>query len=487
MSKRILFIFLLLFLTGDLLVSAYHYYNLSFDGDLPKIGLPYLYYEKVMTDPFGFDAVFNGEMYSGAGRYMCHWFTVFWCHEIYCVIHSVVKDPVVSIYLSTTAIAMLVHFLFLGLVWLFVRVLVPLTKLQSLMVLSLATIFIQYGEFYHSIGIIDRSPSYIFFYGLQLVLFALWAFPFFNAFHTRHYQLNWVQSIVWVFFSVYLSFSSVLTQPIWFVVCLLMSLGYIFSPKDSEWKRFVRSPHIGLHFSWFLLLCLYAFYVAQFNNEKTNTTTLVQRYGLLLKGIYYWITYDLAIPFMTIWLGVNAYLMHRFSKVGWHRFKQISFWIALFAVCYIGLLPFGGYRAYRPFILRYDTIMPVTFGLVFLLVSSSIFLVKELTNERLKIIYGAGLFLVGFLFSRADRHLELDENEPQHEVLYYLHHNKDTMVAMPVHCNVGTWSTSDYKDPVILQMLTSLYKEWDILQPYQTLYIKQESDSVISKTTTHEK
>ena len=203
MSKRILLVFLVIFLTGDLLVSAYHYYNLSFDGDLPKIGLPYLWYEKVMTDPFGIHALTTGEMYSGAGRYMCHWFTVFWCHQVYDAIYFFVKDPVICIYLTTTSIAMLVHVLFLLVVWLYVRTIVSLTALHSMMVLCLTTLFIQYGEFYHSIGIIDRSPSYIFFYGLQLMFFALWAYPFFRAYHHRS-RIHPILHFLWRFLTWHL-------------------------------------------------------------------------------------------------------------------------------------------------------------------------------------------------------------------------------------------------------------------------------------------
>lgn len=474
MNKRLLVVFLGLFLACDLLVSAYHYYNLGIDGDLPKIGLPYRWYEDVMQDPFGFDAVLNSKTYSGAGRYMCHWWTVFWMHNVYGIIFSFVKNPIVSIYLCTTAIAMMVHLFFVILVWRYVSVVVTLSRIQSLIVLCIATIFIQYGNYYHSFGIIDRSPSYIFFYALQLLFFALWAFPFFTAYHKNKFTLHPVIHLFWVFFSVYLAFSSVLTQPVWFVVCLLMFIAYVLSSPSSLWRQFLLSKTILFHFVWFLLICIYAFYVSKFNNEKTNVTTLSERYLLLLKGIYYWMFYSPVIPIVLCWLGLNFFLIHRFfNSITWNFFKYQAMWIGLFVFCYIVLLPMGGYRSYRPFIIRYDTIMPVTLGLIYLIASSSVYLLKNIVNRKFNIYYGICLIGIGLIFTNADKDLELNSNDCQHQVMYYLYQSTDTLVPLPTHCNVGTWNLSDYNEPVIIDMLTSQYKVWGILKPYQQLYIRK--------------
>jgi hypothetical protein len=53
---------------------------------------------------------------------------------------------------------------------------------------------------------------------------------------------------------------------------------------------------------------------------------------------------------------------------------RILMWIGIFTFMYIMLLPFGGYRPYRPRIIRYDTFMPVTIALIYYFGASTYFI-----------------------------------------------------------------------------------------------------------------
>lgn len=57
-------------------------------------------------------------------------------------------------------------------------------------------------------------------------------------------------------------------------------------------------------------------------------------------------------------------------------------WIGVFSLFYILLLPLGGYRDYRPNVLRHDTILPITLSLIFVLVKQLFILSINSQNNR---------------------------------------------------------------------------------------------------------
>ena len=468
--RHILLLGLALFLLADLLFSAYHYYNLPFDGDLTKIGGPFRWYEAVLKDPLGFKAVSEHVRYSGAGRYWCHAWTVWWCHPLMDAVRAMVGNPVVSLYLSTTLIAMLVHALLLWLVWRFVRVTEGKGPAVMVWSMALATVFVQYGSFYHSIGLVDRSPSYIFFYLLQMLFFALYLLPYYRAWHTGKSLVPW-HHVLMIPGALYLAFSSVLAQPVWFVLCAVAALAFVLD-RGGRWRSFIRKPVIAAQIAWMLLCCLYAFYVARFNAENTQITTLSERYLLLLKGVYYLFTNNAALFWMSAWTGLNLLLL-RWVRDDVQRasLKRLALLTLAFAVLYTGLLPLGGYRSYRPFIVRYDTFMPVTLAWLFFLVRSSVLLWRQgIQGWRYTVV----LLALMAVFTMFDRNLEKDANACQHEVLYDLMRRKTDTIIMPAHCNVGTWNTTDYNDPAVMEVLNLLFREWGFIQPHQVLVANQQ-------------
>lgn len=462
---------MILFLGFDLILSAYHYYHFSFDGDLTKIGTPILWYENVMNDPFGINAVTTKIEYGGAGRYFCHQYTVWWCKYGFNLVHSFIKDPVVSVYLMASLFAMLVHVMFLGISYVYIRLVRPMNGLLTLCCLCICTLFIQYGKYYHSIGIIDRSSSYIFFYAFPLLIFALYAYPFFKAYQTANYKLpTWIHLML-IPLTFIVSFSCALIQPIVFIIAILSSIFFIYLPKDSRWNQFLKSNHIRFHFLFLLAVCLYAFYVTQFNVEKTHINTLADRYFLLIKGIYYLFFYDTALIYMGIWIGINLFMLNKMNDASFKFYRNQLGLILLFSILYVGLLPFGGYRTYRPYIVRYDTFMPVTFALIYFIGITTIHILALNNTKYSKGYIGLIVLFIG-IFTWVDRDLESNHNKEQKEVLYILHHSSDTLINMPRHCNVGTWSTTDYDDEQILVMLNKIFIQWEIIKPYQRVYVK---------------
>lgn len=457
---------LALALLVHLVLSALHYYHLPIDGDYPRIGLPFRWYEDVMADPWGFQATWHGKMYAGAGRYFCHAANYVWFHKVYAFIHSLVSDPIKSVYLTTASAAMVVHGLFLWVVQGYVFVQKNSGWFHRVLLLLLSSVFIQYNALYESIGLIDRSPSYIFFYGLPLMLMALFFMPLYRA-----YQKNNAVSLRWTLmacvFALPLSLSSVLVQPIYFVACAVGALAW-FHPMASKWRAFLKQPRVYIGLGVFLLCCLYAFYVARFNSEKNTSIELGQRYLLLFKGLWHLVSRNWIWPVLLAFVGLNTFLLKYLSPSVRQAVYHRGMVLGLFVMLYIFLLPLGGYRSYRPLIVRYDVIIPVSLAAIYFYLHSSMKLLAHLAIETKKnYVWGIGLMSIGLFASSFP--LKLKAHEEQKQVLLHLMQQTDTLVPMPTHCNVGTWSTNDYNDEYIMDMLTRSFRAWGVLKPYQTL------------------
>ncbi len=462
---------MILFLLFDILFSAYHYYHLNLDGDLPKLAVPILWYEDVLNDPFGLKAVTQDVSYGGAGRYMCHQLSVLWCEYVFRAIHLLVKNPIVCVYLTTSCLATCIH---LGFIWLmkqFVEVTTKLNLFAVLLVCCLTTVFIKYNKYYDAIGIIDRSASYAIFYALPLLLLAWFFLPFYKGYHTGQINFSIFQHVRHALLALFLAFSSPLTQPLVFLIVCWLIFFYLVQNNKSDLKLLLLNKTFLIHVSILLLLSVYAFYVSKFNSERNLSMPLTERYYLLLKGMYYLLTLSKAFFFIGILTSINIYFLFNNRKVLEFRKKlYLLIPLACVALSYLFLLPLGGYRSYRPYIVRYDTFLPITFFIAFFLVSTSIFIFTKLDKVFLKIAYGLTLILFIGIFTAMDINPEKSVNACQKKSLYFLHQHKDTVLTIPRECPLGTWSTQDFDDEQTQIMLTKLFRKWEIIQPYQTLH-----------------
>ena len=132
------------------------------------------------------------------------------------------------------------------------------------------------------------------------------------------------------------------------------------------------------YFSLISILSLYALYVGKNNSIfLDNTISLAERYSRIPQGLLRILTQKIGFPIFLILIGINIFLLRKnIVSDDVKKSLQIFNWIGLFALCYILLLPLGGYKEYRSFIVRYDTIMPITIGLIFIYAKSSFHLIK---------------------------------------------------------------------------------------------------------------
>ncbi len=190
--------------------------------------------------------------------------------------------------------------------------------------------------------------------------------------------------------------------------------------------------------------------------------SLQLRYLKLLKGLPLFFTHKITFALIAIILAINFILLKRsipnFMKT---RVFKVLLLITVLCTVYILLLPFGGYRPYRPIIVRYDTFLPITIVLILLIGISSFQLIMVYLNGRLKVAYA--VFLIGILaiFMISDFN-ELPNNECQKAALYEIKSSKKKIVKLQNNCTVLSWFIMP--DQNYTSDIGKMLHYWDISQ-----------------------
>ena len=116
------------------------------------------------------------------------------------------------------------------------------------------------------------------------------------------------------------------------------------------------------------------------------------------------------------------------------------------------LLPFGGYRAYRSYLIRYDTLLSVTLMVVAFVGGSTVRLLTSLPT-RYRRWYVALPVVVGLIFTLADEP-NFAANACQLEALEKIRSADRGAVAVAADCKVFSWSTS--QDPTAFRLNAEL-------------------------------
>jgi hypothetical protein len=152
-------------------------------------------------------------------------------------------------------------------------------------------------------------------------------------------------------------------------------------------------------------------YLGRNNSENSNDHTISQLYGLLPTGIYKQLTYQVGLPLLVLAVVLNAQLVRRVlpPSADQQRTLQLLRWTTAFITLYLLLLPLGGYRSYRPFLLRNDSLLPITLALVLAYGTSTYLLLAALPKVPWR-IYLAATLAVSLFFVAADHELETATN-----------------------------------------------------------------------------
>jgi hypothetical protein len=177
------------------------------------------------------------------------------------------------------------------------------------------------------------------------------------------------------------------------------------------------------------------------------------------EGIYYQFTQKLGFPVLFIILAINTVIINiKFKDSDGKKILKIFKWIGIFSLCYILLLPLGGYRYYRPYILRYDTIMPITLSLIFIFGISTLFLINKM-SKKYKMWYLPIIIGVIFIFTYSDEP-KFDHNICERSALEEIGNTQETIVALKEDCSVVAWEK--FNTPEESELNAQLLNIWGI-------------------------
>jgi hypothetical protein len=238
----------------------------------------------------------------------------------------------------------------------------------------------------------------------------------------------------------------------------------------ARWLKNLPGQAVLL-WGWLGALCLYSLYIGRHNTENLMATLpLGQRYQLVPLGIWEELTSKLGLPLLVLGCVANVQLIRRKlpPTAEGQRIVQVLRYLGWFTLVYIALLPLGGYRNYRPLILRHDSILPVTVGFIGFYALSACYLLSQLQG-RSRQWYTAAVVIIAFIFTNADRKLHLKNNNTlEREALAILSQAGHTpVVKLPQKCSVMSWGpvSRPYESLTNVELL----KHWGIMQ-YHTLY-----------------
>ena len=441
-NKIVITLFVILLIV-DFVFSFFQYYQMPLYGDLEGGILPDKYVQQIIDDPFGFNAIKSGEKHVNPNRFFSHYFFMKYFQVIPKVFQQFSK-PISSVYLSAALVKIIVQLLFVYLLALFISGYKTIRSPEFIKAAVLIAPLFQVYGYWSRMGINDKSIAYTFFYAVPLVLLMLFFIPFFKS------KFNKNNYFILILLSVILPLSGPLIPGVILIVSSLLFLNrWIKSYRTNKRKLTNYLKSVPVHFYIILipvsLWSIYSLYLGFFYdiNYKTETMPLFQRYSNLLPGIVFQLIHSLGFPLMLVAIGVNIFLIKKNETLKGRLLIRTIKWIGVFSLLYILLLPLGGYRPYRPDIIRYDTIMPITIALIYFFAASSYYLINNLRLSRLK--YLTGLTICLLIYSGAD-FKGLGRNKCERAALQKISDSKEMIVHLPGNCKVISWETiSDYK------------------------------------------
>ena len=401
-----------------------------------------------MSDPFGISAL-KGDIYPGTNRFFAHW-TMATYYKIAPFICQWVINPIDSIYLSNTIAKTGFQILIILLLSFYITQTWRIFSKEFLISAVLITPLFQTWGFNSYIGIIDKSITYTFFYAIPLAFLMIFFLPFYYAnAQKRKIKLNKWLIILLVPFVIFLSLNGPLIPAVVLIICPIILLyrfrsNYIASNQENKWARIVESIYqidrIELvFFSLFTLTSLYSIYIGQFNAENfNNVVPLLERYKLLIKGFYIQYTRSAGSIILIFIIAVNTLIIWlQKPNDETRRILKILRWIVILTSIYTILLPLGGYRVYRPFIIRWDSYMPVNLCLFYFYGLTSLYLINNI-KPKFKVVYITAIAMFLIVFTVVDK-TDYYSSWCEKESLNFLANSPDKVVLINSDCSIMAW------------------------------------------------
>ncbi len=446
-----------LFLTLGILVVIYlvfsfiQHYNMPLLGDLCKIIVPSSGYKAVLQHPLGLPALLEGKTYAAPNRFIAHGSLMGYYRTVPEALQYFV-DPVKSLYAATAIAKTLIQ---AGLMLLIARFSLPYRPFwqwQTMAILVLIAPLFQANGYNLLIGVIDKSVAYTFNYGGSILFVGLFLLPFRKGLPATHDPFHGLTFWSLMLLAVAMPFMGPLNAPL---TLLMIATLVIITWQNHHayleqtplltrlWKGFWSiHPKVILLFTVASLVALYSLYIGQFNVEnQVDSVPLLERFSRLPEGLYQMFLTKPGPPLLLGTIIINSWLIHKYASDDFRKwYLRILILFGIVALVYTLLLPLGGYRDYRPLIIRRDTYTPVLLGLFWLYGLSTLQLLKTRKTKFVQIAYPILIGAVMVIFLEHDQVRTKNNNCEQYAINKIKESPKDT-VKLAVNCSVLSWGS----------------------------------------------
>ncbi len=485
MIKKTLIVLILTLLLVDIGYTFLQNYYTPFDGDMAGGIVPTEDVKPILESPFGIKIFTDHKTYPNPNRFFCHWSFYKYFNNVPLFLQNF-TSPINSAYLSCAFAKTIIQVVIIFLLSLLISG--GILKFDFLVAAILITPLFQTNGYRSYMGIIDPSTTYTFFYALPTILILIYFTPLFlNHFYDIELKRMKYLKYLWIPLALVSSLSGPLNPGISLVISLLI-FKYFFSQNlnNSDVKyRFAKIKsaiqnipnEIYFYLVPICIFSLYSLFLGRYNSvDMTNKMGLSVLYARLPEGIYYLFTQKLGFPVLFLILTINTLIIRsKFRTSEGKKLLNTFKWIGFFALIYILLLPLGGYRNYRPYILRYDTIIPITLSFMFIFAKTTIFILNNFSLNQ-KYWYVPLVILVLFVFTNADEP-KFDKNNCERNAILQIADSKEPVVKIDNNCTVLSWTIIE--NPQESELKTKLLKIWRIIDGnklyYQKPILRQES------------
>jgi hypothetical protein len=484
-SKKTLHGLILAIIIIDLVASYFCFLQTPLLGDLANIVLPSPEYSPILSDPLGINLLITGEKHVGPNRFFAHWLPYTYFNNVP-FFFQYFTNPIDSVYMSCAILKLGNH---LGITYILTRWIVRKTAVLDenflfiFALISSMSLASPYG-FFFPMRIIDQSIIYTFAYSFSFLFLLLYMHPFVNMYlGNRSIKLQWWEHLYLWSLSFVVMFNGPINAPNAILLSglsLLALWGHYLKQQDNSytinglWRAVQAIPTtILFHFSWLILLGLYSFYLGTFNSEiAQEIPSILERYQLLWQGIIkvFFIVKTTPLPLIGLTAIAFFFLNKNHKSAAFKKLLFITKCISCFAGIYILLLPLGGYRPYRNLILRFDTMLPISFGIFILFGASVHLLLKELSpqnSKKLKIGIIGLVSIVTFIDSIS---LYPIRNTCERSTLFQLSEATKEPVLIP-DCSIMSWSPITPTKEISRE--AQLFYRWNITKKPLIYYHKK--------------
>ena len=479
--KKYFWVFILLLIIIDSFYSFNQFYHTKLDGDLARGIVPEDNFKQILEDPFGYNVIVNKKSYGGTNRFFIHWAGYKYFRTVPFILQKFVS-PTDSVYLSCAIVKLFIQMLLVFLISIYVSLRNSFNWKTCLFISFLIIPLFQTNGYNSFMGIIDKSAGYSISYALPIACLMLYFLPFYIVSVNKRYSVekSIIINILICMWAVVLAFSSPIIQGVILIVCPMI----LYSKWATNFKEIQNQPFLKksissffmiprfylLHFLFIGILCIYSFYIGLYNIENfTHVLPLADRYAKIPLGLYVLLTQKLGYPVLLLMIFTNLIIIKKlFNDNEGITILKLAKWIGIFSLLYICLIPLGGFRIYRPNILRYDTVMPITIALVFLYALSSYFLLKHF-YEKGKWIYAMCTLFFLLIYINADKPDSSEYLCERAALQEIANSNKDT-VELSSSCSVLAWGKiTDYRESALN---AELLQYWGITKEKKLYYQK---------------